>query len=197
MLPATLVSPSLTRAEFRTVPRDGETHNGDAAFVRIGAVTWLAVIDGLGHGDKAAQASSRAVEILGRDADDDHSIEAVMAEIDAALVGTRGAGALVCRVIRGKIEVCSVGNVALRSTPTPVGILLTPGILGRQVRRFRVLGADLSAPGRLLMFSDGIRRTASLEAVAGLDPGAACDAIIANHRDIADDSTVLIAAVDP
>ncbi|MEM6996917.1 MAG: hypothetical protein AAF721_40820 [Myxococcota bacterium] len=184
-------------AEFRSIPRDGETHNGDAGFIRVGAVTWLSVIDGLGHGEKAAEASGRAIEALEREAVGTQEIGIVMAAVDVALAGSRGAGALLCRVGPHAIEVCSVGNVALRSHPWSVGVLLTAGILGRQVRGFRILTAPYEGSGRLMLFSDGIRRSATLDEVAGMALGEACDAIVAKHRDINDDSTVLIASINP
>lgn len=49
----------------RSLPKEGERANGDAAVLRQdGERTLLAVIDGLGHGELAALATARAVAFL-------------------------------------------------------------------------------------------------------------------------------------
>ena len=177
------------------MPRAGESHNGDAGFVRIGDVSWLAVVDGLGHGEAAAAASSAALRVLGEATRPDASVEEVIGALDAGLVSTRGAGALVCRLRGDQLIGCSVGNVALRANTKGMGTVLSPGILGRRVPSLRVFEYTMVPRTRLMMFSDGIRRGVDLAAVRDLSPGAACEAILETHREPMDDSTVLIADV--
>ena len=191
-----LESPPLAAA-FRTLPRASETHNGDAGFVRIGGVSWLAVIDGLGHGEAAAAATSAALATLEKCTTDQASVEQVIEALNAGLAGTRGAGALVCRLSDKQLTGCSVGNVELRTTASGIGTVLSPGILGRRVAVLRVFEYTVPPRARMMMFSDGIRRTAELAGVRGLTPAQACEAIMSAHRDPGDDSTVLIADVGP
>lgn len=179
------------------MPRAGESHNGDAGFVRIGDVSWLAVVDGLGHGEAAAAASSAAVRVLDEATHADASVEQVIAALDAGLAATRGAGALVCRLQDKRLTACSVGNVELRASVQGMGTVLSPGILGRRVASLRVFEYTMVPRMRLMMFSDGVRRSADLSAVRELSPGAACEAILEVHREPMDDSTVLIADLGP
>ena len=51
--------------EYQTLPRHGETMNGDAALVRQeGSNVLLAVVDALGHGEGAAQVAKAAIDVL-------------------------------------------------------------------------------------------------------------------------------------
>lgn len=183
-------------AEFLTRPKDGETANGDAGFIRIGDVTWLVVIDGLGHGEKAAEASHAAVACLeARPAT--RGLEDMVEDVHAALQGTRGAGAMFCRIEEGVLNGCSVGNVELRCSGVSVPVFLTPGVLGRHIRTFRPFSAELTPGARLVMYSDGLSRRAVPEDVCGMTRSKACQALMTKHRNSADDATVLLADIVP
>jgi len=117
-------------------PMPGEIQNGDAALIRHSASgdVVLAVIDGLGHGPDAAQASRKAIEVLTLMPLQTNVLEA-MQEIHQELRGTRGAAGTLC-IIRGlKLEICAVGNVALMCTGCSIPLVLSPGVLGHQVSR--------------------------------------------------------------
>jgi hypothetical protein len=93
------------------------------------------------------------------------------------------------------MEVCSVGNVELRSSETNVPLVASPGILGVRVVKFRICRAELKPATRLLIFSDGVSGR-SMPDVRRLPPEQACQAILDSHRHQHDDATVLIADVE-
>lgn len=180
-----------------TLAKPGERVNGDAVFVRRDGADRLvlAVIDGLGHGPIAAEASQAAVACLAS-AGLERSVLELMQMMHAELRGTRGAAATVC-VIRGaKLETCAVGNVQLSSSATMVPLVLSSGVLGQRVAKFRVCEAELKSGTRLALFSDGISSRLRLEEMRRLVPEQACKQVIEQHRKLEDDATILIADMD-
>lgn len=176
-------------------PKPGERHNGDAVLVREDEAqrTLLAVIDGLGHGPDAAHASRLAVAELERQSLE-QPLHDLMLAVHHALRGTRGAAATVA-VIRGpKLEICAVGNVQLLCTQCQVPLVLSAGVLGQQVAKYRVASADLRAGSRLALLSDGVSTTRfRLEELRHLDPVEACQFVMTRFRRREDDATVLVA----
>lgn len=175
-------------------PKPGERQNGDAVLVREDEAhrTLLAVMDGLGHGPDAAQASRAAVTELEKLSLETPMLD-VMQAVHFALRGTRGAAATV-GIIRGlKFEICAVGNVQLMCTQCQVPLVLSAGVLGHQVAKFRIANADLKAGARLAFLSDGISTRFRLEELRHLDPVEACQFVMSRYRRKEDDATVLVA----
>jgi len=176
----------------RSLPKEGERANGDAAVLRQdGERTLLAVIDGLGHGELAALATARAVAFL-REWSLAGELLAAMQGMHEALRGTRGAAASLCLLEGGALVCCGVGNVEIRCLGSKVPILPSPGVLGARVLQFRICRGELAPGSRLVLFSDGISQRSPLEALRRLDPEAMCDELILNHRKPSDDATVLV-----
>jgi negative regulator of sigma-B (phosphoserine phosphatase) len=179
-------------AEFLTLPRDGEAESGDVALVRREEeTTLLAVVDALGHGARAATAAGIAAAYLG-DAPLERGIVSLVEGLHERLRGTRGAAAMILLVARGRLEGCGVGNVEARGVGTRVPTVLTPGVLGAQMTRLKVFDAELSARGRIVVFSDGISSRVGLDDVAALGAADACRALMDRYRRPADDATVLV-----
>ncbi len=176
----------------RSLPKDGEFANGDAALLRHqGEYSLAAAIDGLGHGDAAALASQRACEFLAKwplDGD----LLAAMHSMHELLRGTRGAAATVCVMHGPELVCCGVGNVEVRSFGSKAPILLSPGVLGARVQHFRICRATLAVGTRLVLFSDGISHRTPFEALRDLDPDTLCDETIRHHRKSTDDATVVV-----
>jgi phosphoserine phosphatase RsbX len=186
----------LRSVDSLTRPRTGEQACGDAVVVRREERhSLLAVIDALGHGVRAAEAATRAVDVLGRTSLE-AGVLAIIDELDKALHGSRGACALVCVLSGGKLEGCSVGNVELRSSGMTVPFLLTPGVLGARVRRPRVFVATASRRARLVAYSDGVSSRFHLDEFSPLSTEEACRAIFERHRRAHDDASLLVADVD-
>jgi negative regulator of sigma-B (phosphoserine phosphatase) len=180
-----------------SAPKPGEQANGDAVVVRHddeGRVL-LAVFDGLGHGPVAAEASQAAALRLESWSLANTVLE-TMHQLHEDLRKTRGAAATVC-ILRGHaLEACAVGNVQLSCTKSSVPLVLSPGILGQRVPKFRVCTCHLKPSTRLALLTDGISTRFRLEEFERLPPNDACKAIFKRHRKLEDDATILIADMD-
>lgn len=177
-------------------PRAGETVNGDAICVRhTDTRTLVAVVDGLGHGPEAALASQRAVAHLDGAAITG-SASALMEQLHAVLVGTRGAAAVLCLFERGRVRVSGVGNVELRCLGGSLGLPMNPGILGHRVRHHVEVEGELRRGERLAVFSDGISGRLDLSEHRHLDAEPACHAILERHGRPYDDASIVVIDVE-
>lgn len=176
------------------LPKPGERENGDAVLVREDGEgrSMLVVIDALGHGAGAAEVSLLGTECLSQLALDTPVLE-VMHALHAVLRGSRGAAATVCMLTGSRIECCAVGNVHLLSAGSEVPLVLSPGILGHHVSRFRVSDSELRAGARVALVSDGVSLRFRLEELRHLAAAEACEFIIRRYRRQEDDATVLLA----
>lgn len=186
----------IVRSHHRIRPRAGELRSGDAVVVRArGGRNLLAVIDALGHGDQAAAAADVARETL-ETIPLETPVVGMQEELHRALAGTRGAAAMLLLVADGVLEGCGVGNVEVRSHPGGVPAILSPGILGSFVRRFRPFRTTVEAGTRLFVMSDGISLSRfSADAFASMDVVEACGGILEGHGRDHDDAAILVADV--
>ncbi|HYQ01011.1 MAG TPA: SpoIIE family protein phosphatase [Polyangiaceae bacterium] len=178
-----------------TFPKPGERVNGDAVLVRRDPTlnrTLLAVIDGLGHGPGAAEASERAVKQMEGGSLGTSALE-LMTSVHHALRGSRGAVGTICLIDRDRLEACAVGNVSLMTANCYVPLVLSPGILGQSVSKFRVASAQLAAGARLALLSDGLSLRFKLDELRELTPREVCKSIVDRFRRYDDDATVLVA----
>ena len=179
--------------EYRTQASHSDQANGDCVFVKsIAAVTLFAVVDGLGHGRGAAEASQCALARL-ETLDPQVTIEEVVDVVDRALFATRGAAAMLCRYENGLLQGCGVGNVEMRVVGDDLPIVLTPGILGRRVNRPRFFSGNLRAGTRLLVFTDGISGRFAAEDFKSFDRRKLCEHMMSKYRRGHDDASVLVA----
>lgn len=185
----------MIRVAHRTSPLPGYAENGDAVVARVDLErrrALLAVIDGLGHGPRAAKAAESATASLDAAPLEGKDVIGLMESLHAALRGTRGAAATLCLVDGCDVSVCGVGNVALRTSGTPVPFVLSPGILGARVPRFRAASATMREGDRLVLHSDGIRPAFSLDEMRRLDPEAVANQLFETFRRPSDDASVLV-----
>lgn len=180
-----------------TLPKVGERVNGDAILTCNGPDDrlLLAVIDGLGHGPIAAEAANAAVTML-KSARLDQPVLTLMQGVHHALKGTRGAAATLCLLHGNKLETCAVGNVQLSSVNASIPLVLSAGVLGMRVPKFRVCEALLKKGARIALYSDGISSRFRAEETLLLSPEAACKQTIERYRKNEDDATILIADLD-
>jgi negative regulator of sigma-B (phosphoserine phosphatase) len=176
-----------------SMPKIGEEANGDRVIVREDASgqALVGVIDALGHGHGAEEVAMKAHELLSTTPLDD--LSDLMERLHARLRGSRGAAATLCLLARGQIQACGVGNVEFRCQETDIPFLLSPGILGGRVQRFRVSSAKTVPDTRLVFYSDGLTGVSRIEDVRKLAPHEACQKLFHRHRRGEDDATVLIA----
>jgi len=178
-------------------PKSGETANGDAVVIKTysnGAM--VAIVDALGHGPGAETVAKLAhahiSETYAAFPEDD--AVGVMRGLHSALRGTRGACATIC-LIRGRaLEACGVGNVEMRCIGASVPVVLTPGIVGVQLRKPRAFSGVLGPDAWCFMFSDGISRRAPFAQLARLTPQDACQSLMRTHRHSHDDASVIVVA---
>jgi negative regulator of sigma-B (phosphoserine phosphatase) len=172
-------------------PRLGEVSSGDAGAVRtVDDVTWVLLVDALGHGPVAAQTAALAI--------DEHAtftaslaIEDAFARLHARLAGSRGAAATLLRFGARTLGFGGVGNVSLRTLAgARVPYLAANGILGWRGLNVRCGELELSGSGRLLLFTDGIR-TPPIDELASLSAEALCRVLVAEHSLAHDDATVI------
>jgi phosphoserine phosphatase RsbX len=180
-----------------SLPKQGEYANGDRPFHRQDQAErhLLAVIDGLGHGPDAEQATLAGLKYLG-EVPLDTPFEQVMHGLHESMRGTRGAAGTVCIVAGSEIAACAVGNVELRSVALDVPLISSAGILGVRVQKFRVCRAKIPTACRLVIFSDGLTNPTGIGAVQGMPAQLACDQLLSRHRRTYDDATVLIADLE-
>ncbi len=158
---------AIQRREVAIVGRacPGEVVSGDHAGVfRDGDTIWLGVCDGLGHGSPARAASDAALATFqpGDPAD-------LLARIDAALVGTRGAVMSIARIelAAGTIDHAGVGNISTRLYERGHARILrvVAGSLGAGARPRRIPEEQTPFAGDhvLVMASDGVVSRVELE----------------------------------
>lgn len=181
---------SRVSATWLSKPRVGEVENGDAVLVRTTtAGVLVSVVDALGHGPKAAEVSRKACEYLAETTD--VTAHGIVHGLHRSLHGTRGAAALVLHITKTKLEVCSVGNVELRSTNPKLPFILTPGVLGLRLRQPKTSEADVT-PHRYVLFTDGISGRFDLKTLPIQPSEALVTHIFGTHRHTHDDASVVV-----
>ncbi len=175
-----------------------ETLSGDGFFIRNEKKKiFVAVIDGLGHGPSAHEATNVAEKILGETY---HilSLEEIFEEIHSALRSTRGAVMSIARIdeVRGTLDYAGVGDVNATIFPSsnelkPINL---PGVLGITIPKIKVFSYNWQQRrNTLIIFSDGISSKFSnekdFEKLRSLD---IADRIIKNYWKMNDDATVVV-----
>jgi anti-sigma regulatory factor (Ser/Thr protein kinase) len=180
-------------------PRPGETDNGDAYFVRRRAgQQLLAVVDGLGHGAGAREASDAAVEVLA--AWQGESLEDIFRRAHERLRQTRGAvmGACVVDSRAGTFQYAGVGNVEARvlGSPHPVRPISSNGTLGARLGNVRVWSYEWSDGATIVLTSDGLSATWDIGDYPGLlakSPQMIAGVLARDYSRETDDATILVA----
>lgn len=158
----------------------------------------VVVIDGLGHGPAAYEASALGLEICER-----HSgarPQALLEAMHAGLRPTRGAAAAVAEMDTqtGTLRMAGLGNISC-SVVTAEGsksLASMSGIVGHEGRRVQEFSAPFPPDATLVMFSDGIMSRWRLDQYAGLRPHHPALAAGVVYRDQLrgrDDATIVVA----
>lgn len=188
------------------VPLDGETACGDGwCVVQQGDRAMVLLVDGLGHGPNAAQATDVAIETF-RGVTERTPTE-VVAVMHEALRATRGAAIAVAEVRRAAsgatVNFCAVGNTVsaiLGEGQKSRSLASMNGTAGLQVGKLQEFTQPWEQGLAMVMHTDGITSRWRVESYPGLlahDP-AILAAVL--HRDFTrprDDSTVLALALRP
>jgi phosphoserine phosphatase RsbX len=177
----------------------GEVECGDAhVFVEFPGGAVVAVIDGLGHGSKAAGAARVAVATVAAHADE--PIVPLFTRCHERLRGTRGAVMTLAsfRHVDATMTWLGVGNVdgVLLRAGQPAGresILLRGGVVGYQVPPLRPATLSLASGDTLVLATDGVRSAFSDDVDLDASPAQIAESILARHGKGSDDALVLVA----
>jgi hypothetical protein len=181
---------------FAASALDGE-HSGDLHLVAPlphGAL--VAVIDGLGHGPAAAEASRVAVRVLREHAG--ASLLELVGLCHAELRDTRGAVMSLAALDsqRGVVDWCGIGNVEGALFSAAPGharhdIVCRGGVVGYRMPALRVTTVPLFPRDLLVFATDGVSSFAHVIDVER-DPQEIADSILANCGKRSDDALVLV-----
>ena len=179
-------------------PRPGEETNGDAYFVaEHDGETHVAVVDGLGHGRGAGEASQAALDTLGQWRGE--PLDEVVLAVHDALRSTRGAvmGAVVIDRERGSFTYAGVGNVEVRvlGAHDPARPIPSNGTLGARLSNVRVWPHRWTEGTTLVLATDGISATWDINAYPGLaskSPQMLAGVLLRDYARNSDDATVLV-----
>ncbi|WP_338729888.1 ATP-binding protein [Haladaptatus sp. DJG-WS-42] len=188
--------PIVVGAATRAMP--GHDQNGDAFLIEHGAETTLVgVIDGLGHGEAAHQASSAAQQYVRT-----HSTQPlsdIFEGVERACRNTRGVVMLLARFDwnTATVTLGSVGNITLRVCHSPKSRHLTPkrGVLGGNAPAPVIAEWDWSPASVMVVHSDGLRSNWQCDEFSlrdGQSVTAIADDLLTTLSTHDDDATVLV-----
>jgi len=181
------------------LPKSGEPVSGDSWAVKYKEGEWsLLVVDGLGHGISAADASREAVRIF-RDEMTFSPVPALQA-MHGALRPTRGAAAAVAHLDLGmhKVTYAGIGNIAgvlLSEEMQSRSMVSQNGIVGHEAKRFSEFSYPWNPGTMLVMYSDGLQSQLSLQKYPGItrrDPAVIAAVLWCDFTRKRDDATVLV-----
>jgi hypothetical protein len=177
----------------------GEDECGDAVAARDrdGRIVVL-VVDGLGHGPLAAQASVAAVRAFR-----EHpctTAGAIVGDLHRALSGTRGAALAVADIdARARaVTYAGIGNIAgwIVDQTNRRGMISSPGIAGHNARGVREWRYDLPAGSRVVLHSDGLTsKWTPGPALLSRDPVLGAAVLLRDAGTRHDDASVVVSEV--
>ena len=182
----------------------GQMRSGDACLVQeTEAGVLIAVVDGLGHGDEAADAAEQALASLGQTAG--HSLVRSLSACHDTLRGSRGA-VMTLAVLdpdRSQLAWLAVGNVdavVLRRPrwglpQTSCAVTLRAGVVGDRLPPLREATVAMAPGDTLIAVTDGIFPSFLDDVDASLDTRALAVRLHECYSRMDDDALVLVARV--
>jgi negative regulator of sigma-B (phosphoserine phosphatase) len=178
----------------------GEATSGDCHVLRVRPGGLLvAAIDGIGHGEEAANAAKTAASILSNGAD--QPIISLVEECHRSLQSTRGVVLSVASIDfdHGMMTWLGVGNVvgALarvvpRGSNFPEMLLLRGGVVGSQLPSLQAAVLPISEGDTLFFSTDGVKGQYVETVSARENPKRAADRILQKFHTATDDALVLV-----
>jgi phosphoserine phosphatase RsbX len=178
---------------------EGEPESGDLEVVAgYPHGTLVAVIDGLGHGVEAAEASREAARVLRRFAGE--PVTVLVERCHEALRGSRGvAMSLAAFDARSSaLSWVGVGNVEAILLRAGAGkgresVTTRGGVVGYQLPPLRAPAVSVAPGDTLVMATDGIRSAFLAELRAHVTPERLARTVFSRHARGTDDALVLVA----
>lgn len=186
-----------------SIPQTGETVSGDAWAVRQlpGGCTILTV-DGLGHGELAAEAARAAVECF-RGAAELSPVD-LLPRIHDALRQTRGAAGAVAEIDleSHQVRFSGIGNISafIAAPERTQNLVSMNGILGHETRTVRQFSYPWPLGAMLILCSDGLSTRTNLSGLPGLSNkscGIIAGVLYREYTRRRDDATVVVARERP
>ena len=181
----------------------GEKQSGDAYVVKSWENKCLAaVIDGLGHGEDAADAARIASETLSNHASDSYDAASLVKRCHESLVRTRGVvlSLALFDAVNNAMTWLGVGNVDgllfhadPQTNPAHESLLNRGGVLGYQLPSLRSSTLRLGRGDLLIFSTDGIRSGFEKEVSPEESPQQIADKILMRYNRKTDDALVLVA----
>ncbi|MDD3824391.1 MAG: SpoIIE family protein phosphatase [Anaerolineae bacterium] len=176
-----------------------DSFSGDQYLVQpAGDRVLLAVVDGLGHGEKAAEVAEMAIAVLR-----DHAHEppeALFQRCHRRLIGSRGVVMSLASVdvADGRLTWLGVGNVEgilLRADVSQrrEAILLRGGIVGYRLPALHPTTLSLARGDVLLLATDGLRSAFARDIEPGRSAAEMADDLLARYLRGNDDALILVA----
>lgn len=157
----------------------------------------LMIADGLGHGEFAAGASRKAIDVF--KANPNVKLPDLITAIHEALLGTRGAAVAIAELDSGQalVSYVGIGNIAamLVGRESTVNLVSLNGTAGAQFRDCRLFTYPWPENGTLIMNSDGLKTRLNISQYVGLlerHPSLLAGALHRDYTRGTDDSTVVV-----
>lgn len=157
----------------------------------------LTVADGLGHGQSAADASRRAVDVAAERAADQPAT--ILAHAHSALRSTRGAAVAVAELDANgtSVRYAGIGNIAatIVARGESKSLVSHNGIAGHEVRKIQEFSYEWPRDALLVMHSDGLSSRWDLSRYAGLqnrDPSVVAGVLYRDFSRGRDDALVVV-----
>ncbi len=164
----------------------------------LNTVAWCMVVDGLGHGELAYEASQEAIRIFNIYKENNLTPEIFMQKIHVALNKSRGAALAMAKIdlAQGRMDYIGIGNIAgVILTPLKRQSLISmPGIIGHAMRKLNSFSYVFPPHASLIMHSDGLISHWDTHLYPGLMHKPACLIASVLYRDYKrgrDDVTVI------
>jgi phosphoserine phosphatase RsbX len=182
---------------FAATALDGE-QSGDLHLVMpVPRGALVAVIDGLGHGPPAAEASRAAVTVLREHAG--ASVAELLELCHAELRRTRGAVMSLAALDsqRGAVDWCGIGNVEGALFSAAPGharhdIVCRGGVVGYRMPALKVTTVPLSPQDLLVFATDGVSSSFAQAVDVEGEPQEIADRVLARCGKRSDDALVLV-----
>ncbi len=180
-----------------SIPALGSEVNGDAYVIReFDKKVLIAVIDALGHGERAYPVSQEAADYVQKNYM--QSLSALIEGCHKVLRRTRGAviGIISVDTERAKLTYSGVGNIGIkitgRSSVKPISV---PGIVGHNFRKLLEQEFPYSKGDTIFIYSDGISDKFDPwePELKGREPQAIAEQIVRKAGKATDDHTIVVA----
>jgi phosphoserine phosphatase RsbX len=197
--------PSALERGVAGAPLEGEAHSGDlAVFAPTAHGGLVCLIDGLGHGEPAAEAAERAAELVRAHAD--APAQRLLDSCHAALQQTRGVVMTLADfdLERSEMLWTGVGNVEARLVRAGDGpgarhdsALVFAGALGYSLPRVKPHTVPIDPGDAVVLATDGIEPDFSATLAGDMPAQALAERVYAHHGKGTDDALVVVVRYRP